>query len=216
MISRERDLCNAGLDVLRSQPHVDPERLAVVGFCFGGQAALELGRSGAPLRAIVGFHSQLTTRRPEDSARIRAKVLVCLGNRDRIVSREDRESFMENMAESQVDCQLLLFAGVMHSFTDRHAEASGEWGLKYDPLADSRSWAAMLALFNETIGAGPRVTSPPSALGQRARTSSECPIRNERRREGARRKNPAVRPTALSIASPCQPRAVAPCPVRAP
>src|SRR5690242_8397379 len=88
-----RARCNAGLDVLRRQPQVDLDRIAAIGFCFGGQAALELGRSGADLRAIVGFHSQLRTRRPEDSANIKASVLVCLGDQDCFVSREEREEF---------------------------------------------------------------------------------------------------------------------------
>ena len=147
-----RARCKAGLDVLREQPQVDPDRIAAIGFCFGGQAALELGRSGAELRAIVGFHSQLRTCRPEDSANIKASVLVCLGDQDCFVSREEREEFIENMTESGVDCQLLLFSGVGHSFTDRLAEASGVPGLKYDARADRRAWAAMERLLSETLG----------------------------------------------------------------
>jgi dienelactone hydrolase len=50
-----------------------------------------------------------------------------------------------------VDCQLLLFSGVGHSFSDPFAEASGVPGLKYDALADRRAWNAMQALFDETF-----------------------------------------------------------------
>jgi dienelactone hydrolase len=147
-----RARCIGALDVLRAQSQVDPERLAAIGFCFGGQAALELGRSGADLRAIVGFHSQLRTRRPEDSVHIKASVLVCLGDRDCFVSREEREAFLENMTSCRVDCQLLLFSGVGHSFTDPFAEASGVPGLKYDARADQRAWSAMAQLFSEVFG----------------------------------------------------------------
>lgn len=146
-----RARCAAGLDVLTQQTNVDENKLAVIGFCFGGQAALEFARSGAGLRAVVGFHSQLKTHRPEDSVNIRGKVLICLGDRDCFVSREDRETFMENMTVSEVDCQLLLFSGVNHSFTDPFAEASGVPGLKYDPVADGRAWRAMQALFDEAF-----------------------------------------------------------------
>jgi dienelactone hydrolase len=122
-----------------------------VGICFGGQVALELARSGVDLKAIVGFHSQLETRRSEDSVHVKGKVLVCLGDRDRFVSAADRERFMAEMGDAGVDCQMLLFAGVQHSFTDRHAEASGVPGLKYDAAADRRSWAAMRSLFDEVF-----------------------------------------------------------------
>ena len=159
-----RRRCHAGLDVLRNQAYVDEDRLAAIGFCFGGQAALELGRAGAPLRAIIGFHSQLATRRPDESSRIDGSVLICLGDKDCFVSAEDRNTFMENMTASGVDCQLLLFAGISHSFTDPFAEASGVPGLKYDSRADRRAWAAMHALFAETLGvpvtASPSLTTP--------------------------------------------------------
>jgi dienelactone hydrolase len=146
-----RARCRTGLDTLLTCPNVDPARLAAIGFCFGGQVAIEFARSGADLRAVVGFHSQLTTVRPDDSAKICGKVLVCLGDRDRFVTAEDREAFMDTMTGHCVDCQLLLFSGVQHGFTDRIAEASGVPGLKYSETADRRSWAAMLRLFDEVF-----------------------------------------------------------------
>ena len=57
----------AGLDILRAEPRTDPERLAAIGFCFGGTLALELARGGADLKAVVGFHSGLSTVHPEDA-----------------------------------------------------------------------------------------------------------------------------------------------------
>jgi dienelactone hydrolase len=146
-----RARCKGALDVLLNQSNVDPHRTAAVGYCFGGQAALELGRSGIDLRCIVGFHSQLATRRSEDSKNIRAKVLVCLGDQDCFVSGTDRDQFMSDMTASKVDCQLLLFSGIGHSFTDPHAEASGLPGLKFDAKADRRAWAAMQSLFAEAF-----------------------------------------------------------------
>lgn len=146
-----RRRATAALNVLLAQPGVDTNRLAVIGFCFGGQVALELARSGADLRAVVGFHSELETRRPQDAAGIKGKVLICLGNSDRFVSAANREHFLAEMTGAGVDCQMLLFAGIQHSFTDRHAEASGIPGLKYDATADRRSWAAMRSLFDEVL-----------------------------------------------------------------
>jgi dienelactone hydrolase len=137
--------------VLLNQPGVDPKCTAAIGFCFGGQAALEFGRSGVDLRAIVGFHSQLMTRRPEDSVNIKAKVLVCLGDKDCFVARAEIDAFMENMSASKVDTQLLMFTNVYHSFTDPYAAASGVPDLKYDANADRRAWTAMQALFAESF-----------------------------------------------------------------
>src|SRR5580700_3295345 len=54
-----REIATAALAVLTAQPHTDPDRLAATGYCFGGTTALELARSGAALKAVVGFHSGL-------------------------------------------------------------------------------------------------------------------------------------------------------------
>src|SRR5580704_3790066 len=65
---------NAGLDVLKSQPNVDASQLAAIGYCFGGTAVLELGRSGADVKGIVSFHGGLSTPTPQDGKNIKAKV----------------------------------------------------------------------------------------------------------------------------------------------
>jgi dienelactone hydrolase len=112
---------------------------------------LQLGRSGADLRAIVGFHSGLKTTRPEDSKSIRAKVLVCLGDRDPLINGEARASFLENMTTSNVDCQMLVMSNVGHSFTNPDAQAFGVTGCEYNAQADRRAWTAMQQLFGEAF-----------------------------------------------------------------
>src|SRR5262245_35665019 len=71
----------AGLDVLSHQACVD-ERLAAVGYCFGGMTVLELARSGATLAGVVSVHGALETVKPALPAAIRTKVLVCHGALD--------------------------------------------------------------------------------------------------------------------------------------
>lgn len=141
----------AGLDALKAQPHVDGSKLAAIGFCFGGSSAIELARTGADLKAIVGFHSGLGQGVPADSANIKASVLVCIGLADPLIPKEQLDGFIANMAEHNVDCQLLLMTGVEHSFTNKDASSIGMAGLKYDAKAERRSWAAMKDLFDEVF-----------------------------------------------------------------
>lgn len=148
-----RRRCTAALDLLRGQPGGDAARVAVIGFCFGGQAALELARSGADLRAVVGFHSGLKASEPAETKQVKARVLVCLGDRDPLVNRAARDTFMDDMTDSGIDCKMLLFSNVGHSFTNADAQAFGVPGCDYDAQADRRSWAAMRALFAEALDA---------------------------------------------------------------
>ena len=54
-----RALAQAGLDILLRHEEVDPDRVAAMGFCFGGSMVLELARSGADVKAVIGFHPGL-------------------------------------------------------------------------------------------------------------------------------------------------------------
>ena len=142
---------NTGLDALKAQPHVDDAKLAAIGFCFGGSSAIELARSGADVKAIVGFHSGLGSGVPADSKAIKGSVLVCIGDADPLIPKDQRDAFMANMAEAGVDCQMLLLTGVEHSFTNKDAASIKMAGLKYDARAERRSWAAMQDLFDEAF-----------------------------------------------------------------
>ncbi len=147
-----RELGREGLDVLMAQPEVDGERLAAIGFCFGGSLSIELARSGAPLEAIVGFHPGLFSVRPADSANIRGSVLMCCGADDPIIPPESRRAFEDEMRAAGVkDWRIEVYGGVGHSFTNPAIDARGFAGFAYDAVADRRSWQSMLELFRERL-----------------------------------------------------------------
>ena len=148
-----RAIAEASLAQLLSEPRVDPARVAAIGYCFGGTMSLELGRSGAALAAIVGFHAGLATDRPGDANNIGCPVLVCIGADDPIIPAEQRAAFEAEMRAGGVDWQMHVYGGVQHTFTNPAASSAGIPGIAYDEAADRRSWKAMLDLFAETIDA---------------------------------------------------------------
>jgi dienelactone hydrolase len=107
---------------------------------------LELARSGAELACVVGFHPGLDAT-PGDASAIRGKVLVCAGEKDPVVTAEQRAAFVAEMSAAGVDWQLLLLGGAGHSFTNREIDAYGFPGFACDASADRRSWRAMCDLF---------------------------------------------------------------------
>ena len=145
-------LGNAGLDVLRAEPRTDGDRLAAIGYCFGGTLALEMARGGADLKAVVGFHSGLSTVHPEDARHITGKVLALIGADDPIVGNDERRAFEEEMRAGRVDWQLVVYGGSVHSFTNERASTVDIPGIAYDEVTDRRSWRAMLDLFGEVFG----------------------------------------------------------------
>jgi dienelactone hydrolase len=149
--SRTRALGQAGLDVLLAQERTDPNRVAAIGFCFGGTLSLELARGGAPLVAVVGFHSGLATVQPDDASNITGKVLVCIGADDPLIPPEQRSAFEQEMRAGGVDWQMHLYGGAGHSFTNPAASSLGIPGLEYHAPSDERSWKAMLDVFGEVF-----------------------------------------------------------------
>jgi dienelactone hydrolase len=150
--ARTARLARAGLEVLLAQPAADADRVAAIGYCFGGIVSLELARAGADLKAVVGFHPGFTEPRPADSRNIRASVLMCCGTDDPYATPEQRLAFEAEMREAGVaDWRLELYGGVKHSFTDPAADQSGP-GFGYDSGADRQSWSAMLRLFGSVLG----------------------------------------------------------------
>jgi dienelactone hydrolase len=146
-----RRRARAGLDLLLAHPRADHAHVGAMGYCFGGTMALELGRDGAPVHAIVGFHSGLANATPADAANITGKVLVCLGVDDPIIPLSQRATFEDEMNAAGVDWQMVLYSGAGHSFTNKLADGSRP-GFQYHEPSDLRSWGAMAAHFREVFG----------------------------------------------------------------
>ncbi len=142
----------AGLDELARVSQVDTSRLAVIGYCFGGAGALELARSGAPVKAVVTFHGSLSTPTPQDAKNIKGKVLVLHGADDPFVKQEDVTAFMDEMRKGGVDWQLIQYGGAVHGFTMPGAGNDNSKGMAYNERADKRSWQAMKDFFAEVLG----------------------------------------------------------------
>jgi dienelactone hydrolase len=146
---------NAGLEQLKKNENVDPQKTAAIGYCFGGTTAIELGRSGADVKAIVTFHAGLDSPNPADGKNIKAHVLVCHGGNDGFTSPKDFDAFENEMRQNHVDWQINIYGGAVHSFSNPGADKHGILGIAYNAEADRRSWQAMQLLFNDTFGSEP-------------------------------------------------------------
>ncbi|WP_213941513.1 dienelactone hydrolase family protein [Pseudomonas sp. dw_612] len=128
---------------------VDTSKLATFGFCFGGCCALELARSGAPVKAAVSFHGSLDTPNVNDAKNIKGSVLVLHGASDPLVPKEQLPAFEAEMNAAGVDWQLLSYGGAVHSFTDPHANVPGK--MMYDAKTAGRAFVAMHNLLDEVF-----------------------------------------------------------------
>jgi dienelactone hydrolase len=140
----------AGIKALAALPEAQGLPLAAIGFCMGGQAALELARDGAPMAAVVSFHGLLDTGLPAEPGRIAARVLVCHGDADPMVPRSQVLAFWEEMDAAEANWHFHSYSGVKHGFTNPAPTENP--ATAYDASADRQSWAAMHELFDEVFG----------------------------------------------------------------
>ncbi len=139
----------AGLATLKAQPGVTGDKIAAIGYCFGGTAVLELARSGADIAGVVSFHGGLDTPTSQDAKNIRAKVLALHGADDPYVPADQVAAFENEMRQAGVDWQLIVYGGAVHGFTNPANGTDNSKGAAYNALADARSWVAMQQFFNE-------------------------------------------------------------------
>ena len=142
-----------GLDKLCALPEVDAARVSAIGFCFGGQCALELARSGADLRSIVSFHGLLRTDTPAQPSAVKAKVLTISGARDPYVPTDDVAAFREEMTNAAADWQVTVYGQGLHAFTDPDIDRQDVPGTAYDAFLDRLSWAQATAFLTATLEA---------------------------------------------------------------
>ena len=147
-----RGRAEAGLKQLTAQPNVDADRLAAIGYCFGGSTALQLAASGANLKAVATFHAALPKLTVDDAKRIKARVLICHGADDFFIKPEDIKAFRATLDAAGVKYDFVAYKGAVHSFTVPDAGQANIKGMKYDKAADEDSWKRMLALFKDTLG----------------------------------------------------------------
>jgi dienelactone hydrolase len=141
----------AVLEQVRGLDQVNPGQIAVSGYCFGGQCALDLARTGEDIAAAVGFHGLFDPPGlpPE---KIKAKVVAYHGWDDPMVPPEAVVALGKELTEAGCDWQIHAYGHVGHGFTNPRASDLKIDGVAYNALAAERSWTSFVSLLEELFG----------------------------------------------------------------
>ena len=141
-----------GLSVLKSQTVTDSNKIAAIGYCFGGGVVLDMARQGLPLKGVASFHGSLGTKEPAKKGKVKAKVLVLNGAADPFVKPEQITALKKEMKDAEVNLEFVNYKGAKHSFTNPDADAFGKkfkMPLEYNAEVDKKSWAKMQSFFKD-------------------------------------------------------------------
>jgi dienelactone hydrolase len=139
------------LETARKIDEVENDRIVVAGYCFGGQCALDLARSGADIAAAVAFHG-LFDPPGLPPQKISAKVVCFHGWDDPMVPPEKVVALGQELTEAGADWQIHAYGHVAHGFTNPNAHVIGIEGVRYNALAAERSWTSFISLLEELFG----------------------------------------------------------------
>jgi dienelactone hydrolase len=149
-VAQERFL--AALAFLKKQPTVDPDRIAAIGYCFGGGVVLNMARQGVNLKGVASFHGSLAVVKPDRPTPIKAAVRVYNGADDTFTKPEQIEALKQEMTAQKVNFKFVNYPGAVHSFTNPEATEIGrkfKMPVAFNAEADKASWADMQQFLKE-------------------------------------------------------------------
>ncbi len=142
---------DAALAKIKTYPGADTNKIAAIGYCFGGAMVLNMARLGESLRGVVSFHGNLVGV-PLKKELLKADVLVCHGDSDKFVSPAEVATFKKQMDSIGASYTFKSYANATHAFTNPMAdEKAKKYGMpiKYNAAADTASFNEMKMFFNK-------------------------------------------------------------------
>ena len=139
---------DAALAKIKTYPQAG-DKIAAIGYCFGGGMVLSMAKLGDDLAGVVSFHGNLNVV-PANKDLLKAKVLVCHGADDKFVSGDEINTFKKQMDSIGAGYTFKSYTGATHAFSNPDATAVGQKfniPIAYNAAADSASWNDMKAFF---------------------------------------------------------------------
>ena len=142
-LTTARKRFEAALTVLNRRKEKDPQKTAAIGYCFGGGVVLQMARLGVDLKGVASFHGSLDTKVKAVPGKVKARVLICNGEADPLVTEPSIQGFREEMKNAGVGYDFINYPNAKHAFTNPDATALGEkfnLPIAYQKDADEDSW----------------------------------------------------------------------------
>jgi carboxymethylenebutenolidase len=153
--AREIADIHAAREALAARPEVDPERIAVAGFCQGGGFALVAGTRPGFSAAAVNYGVVPSKRSKLDGL---CPVVASYGARDKVVGRRMAERLERHLSALGVPHDVKTYEQAGHSFFSQVdgwqgwlARMPSPMAVGYDEGAAEDGWRRMLAFFEEHV-----------------------------------------------------------------
>lgn len=128
----------AGFLAIKLIDNADTNKVVAIGYCFGGLCVQDLARVNIKVKGIVSIHGLMLAPDNIDHGKFKAKVLILNGADDPMVNEGHWLKFRDELNYAKCDWQKHDFGGVMHAFTNPHANDKS-MGTVFNQSANIRS-----------------------------------------------------------------------------
>ena len=139
----QRDL-DAAVEFLQSQPNVKKNRIASIGWCWGGGYSLDVALQEPTLAAAVINYGSLVTD-PASIQKIHAAILGNFGAKDKGIPPEDVRKFEAALKEAGKRADIKIYPDAGHGFEN----PNNKGGYRAVDAADA--WQRTVKFLNETL-----------------------------------------------------------------
>ena len=134
---------SVALEELKKQG-ANVDKMAVIGYCFGGTGALETARAQFPVAGVVSIHGGLAKGNDRLNVPIKTKVLVENPADDESVKPEDMTNLIAELKAGKTDFQIITYANSKHTFTSPESP-------DYNEVMAKRAWNHTLTFLKEIL-----------------------------------------------------------------
>ena len=120
------------------------DKIAVIGYCFGGTGALEAARAQFPVNGVISIHGGLGKDASRPNGSLPTKILIEHPAEDQSVPQEMVNNLIKEMNEGKADWQIYTYAYSKHTFTNPESK-------DYNPTIAKRAWQHTLMFLDEVL-----------------------------------------------------------------
>lgn len=120
------------------------DKVAIIGYCFGGTGALEAARAQLAVQGVVSIHGGLDKAADRPNTPLKTKILIENPADDPGVTNAVYQAIIKEMDEGEADWQLITYAHSGHTFTDPQSP-------EYNALMAKRAWKHTLLFLEEVL-----------------------------------------------------------------
>lgn len=133
----------AAVRYLETLDSADAERLASVGWCFGGGWAYEMAKNDLGVEASVMYYGQFS---PEDDlSMMRADILGHFGEEDRLIAVDDVRQFQATLNTVEGEHAVFIYPNAGHAFANEDNPEA------YNPAAAELAWQRTMEFLSREL-----------------------------------------------------------------